>query len=71
MIRIVLGFGGFLLTLFPFGFFFPLVSPWRMRYRHMAMGKAKTLDGDQAGKATSGSARQSCPQLTKDLARWR
>ena len=31
MIRIVLGFGGFLLALLPFGFFFPLVNPWRLR----------------------------------------
>ena len=27
MIRIVLGFGGFFWPFFPFGFFFPLVSP--------------------------------------------
>ena len=34
------------------------------------MGKAKTLDGAQAGKATIRvSATQSCPQLTRDLAR--
>ena len=72
MIRIVLGFGGFLLTLFPSDSFFPLVSPWRLRYRRMAMGKAKTLDGAQAGKATIRvSTTQSCPQLTKDLRDWR
>ena len=41
---------------FPFGFFFPLVSPWRLRYKHMAMGKAKTLarrpngEGDDQGQ---------------------
>ena len=61
MIRIVLGFGGFLLTLFPFGFFFPLVSPWRLGTGH-GNGKAKTLDGAQAGKATIRvSTTQSCP----------
>ena len=49
MIGIVLGFGGFLLAFFPLRFFFPLVSPWRLRYRRMAMGKAKTLVGAQKG----------------------
>ena len=62
MIRIVLGFGGFLLPLFPFGFFFPLVSPWRLRYKRMAMG------GEDFGRCPNGKATirvgttQSCPQ---------
>ena len=30
-------------------FFFPLVRPWRLRYRRMAMGKAKTLVGAEKG----------------------
>ena len=49
MIRIVLGFGGFLLPFSPSDFF-PLVSPWRLRYKRMAMGKAKTLDGAKRGR---------------------
>ena len=49
MIRIGLGLGGLLLPLFALRFFFPLVSPWRLRYRRTAMGKAKTLVGAQNG----------------------
>ena len=69
MIGLCLGLAGFCCPSFPFGFFFPLVSPWRLRYKGMAMGKAKTLDRAQ-GKATIRvSTTQSCPQLTRDLAR--
>ena len=70
MIRIVLGFGGFLLPLFPLRILFPLGQPLAVAVQGMAMGKAKTLDRAQGGKATIRvSTTQSCPQLTRDLAR--
>ena len=70
MILSCLGLTGFCCPFFPFGFFFPLVSPWRLRYNPMAMGKAKTLDRAQERKATIRvSTTQSCHQLTRDLAR--
>ena len=59
MIRIVLGLGGFLLAFFPLRFFFPLVSPWRLRYSRAAMGKAKTWWVPRRGRRRSGRARPS------------
>ena len=50
--------------------FFPLVSPWRLRYSRVAMGKAKTLVGAQKGwTMIRQSTTQSCPQLVRGLAR--
>ena len=50
--------------------FFPLVSPCRLRYSRTAIGKAKTFVGAQNGLTMiKQSATQSCPQLTRDLAR--
>ena len=65
-----MGLVGFCCPFSPSDSFSPLVSPWRLRYKRIAMGKAKTLDGAQTGKATIRvSTTQSCPQLTRDLAR--
>ena len=49
MIRIVLGFGGFLLTFFPLRILFPLGQPLAVAVQAMAMGKAKTFNDRRRG----------------------
>ena len=59
-----------LLPSFLFRFFFPLVTPWRLRYKRNAMGKLQTLVEAQKGQRTiSVNTTQSCPQLVSGLAR--
>ena len=70
MIRIVLGFGGFLLTLFPLRILFPLGQPLAVAVQAHSDGQGQEFGRAQAGKATIRvSTTQSCPQLTSDLAR--
>ena len=70
MIRIVLGFGGFLLPLFPLRILFPLGQPLAVAVQAHGDGQGEDFGPCPRGKATIRvSTTQSCPQLTRDLAR--
>ena len=69
MIRIVLGFGGFLLAFFPLRILFPLGQPLAVPVQANGDGQGEDLGTvPRTGKATIRvSTTQSCPQLTRDF----